>query len=128
HAGFSETTPWLPLGHDYEHCNVELQSEQADSMLALYRRLIALRRAEPALGVGAYRPVVSDGDVLAYVRELDGAAQYLVALNLGPRPGLLPIANIGSGQVVVATEARREGERVSRRLILAGDDAVVVRL
>jgi hypothetical protein len=30
--------------------------------------------------------------------------------------------------VVIATESRRESERVSGRLILMGDDALVVRL
>jgi alpha-glucosidase len=128
HAGFSRAKPWLPLGHDYPHCNVDRQSREPDSLLSLYRRLIELRRREPALCVGSYRPLVSDGDVLAYVREAEAGHRFLVALNLGPRPGLLSIEALGGGQVLVATEPRREAERVARRLILTGDDALVVRL
>lgn len=127
-AGFSRAKPWLPLGHDYEHCNVSRQSEQPDSLLSLYRRLIALRRKEPALSIGSYRPLVSDGDLLAYVREADTGNRFLMVLNLGPRPGLLSIEALGTGQVVIATESRRESERVSQRLVLTGDDALVVRL
>jgi hypothetical protein len=51
-----------------------------------------------------------------------------VVLNLGPRPGLLSIEALGDGQVVAATETRRESERVAQRVILTGDDALVIRL
>jgi alpha-glucosidase len=127
-AGFTRGTPWLPLGHDFEHCNVERQSGDPGSMLSLYRRLIELRKKEPALSVGSYRPVVSEGDLIAYVREADEGNRFLVVLNLGPRPGLLSIEALGEGQVVAATETRRESERVARRVILTGDDALVIRL
>jgi alpha-glucosidase len=128
HAGFSRAKPWLPLGHDYQHCNVDRQSREPESLLSLYRRLIELRRRELALCVGSYRPLVSEGDIIAYVRQAEAGHRFLVALNLGPRPGLLPIEALGGGQVVVATEPRREAERVAQRLILTGDDALVVRL
>jgi alpha-glucosidase len=128
HAGFSRVKPWLPLGHDYQHCNVDRQAREPESLLSLYRRLIELRRREPALCVGSYRPLVSDGDIVAFVREAEAGHRFLIALNLGPRPGLLPIEALGTGQVVVATEQRRESERVAQRLVLTGDDALVIRL
>ena len=71
---------------------------------------------------------MSEGDVLAFVREAEEGHRYLVALNLGPRPGHLRLDALGPGQVVIATELRREAERVQDRLILTGDDALVVRL
>jgi alpha-glucosidase len=126
-AGFSKAPPWLPLGHDYEHCNVERQTHDPDSMLSLYRRLIAIRRAQPALSVGSYKPVVAEAQVVAYLREIEGQ-RWLVALNLGPRPAQLPLDVLGEGQIVIATESRREKQRVQGRLILTGDDAVVIRL
>ena len=127
-AGFSVAAPWLPIGHGYEHCNVERQTQDKESLLSLYRRLIELRRKEPALNVGAYRPLISKGDVIAFLREADTGSRFLVALNIGPRPALVPLDTAGSGQVVLATETRRDAERVSGRLVLTGDDAVVVRL
>jgi alpha-glucosidase len=126
-AGFSTAEPWLPLGFDYQYCNVEAQKRDRDSMLTLYRRLIALRRAEPALNVGTYKPVTTEGALLAYVREC-GEQRFLMVLNLGSRPAHLPLTEIGRGEILLATDARREGERVSGRLVLLGDDAIVVRL
>jgi len=126
-AGFTAGAPWLPLGDDFEHCNVELEDGDQASMLSLYRRLIALRRHEPALAVGSYRPVASEGDVFAYVREHDHR-RFLVVLNLGPRPSQVTLEGLGPGEVIVATEHRRQGQRVDQRIVLRGDDGLVVRL
>jgi alpha-glucosidase len=127
-AGFSGARPWLPLGHDYQHCNVERQTRDPESILSLYRKLITLRQKEPALSVGSYRPLVAGGDLLAFVREAEKGDRFLVVLNLGPRPGQFALDAFGAGQVVIATETRREAERVNGRLVLTGDDALVVRL
>jgi alpha-glucosidase len=126
-AGFSSGVPWLPVGYDYQYCNVESQSPDPDSMLSLYRRLIALRRAESALSVGTYTPVEASGQLVAFLRDA-GGRRFLVVLNLGSRPAHLPLQALGAGQIAVATDARREGERVAGRLVLLGDDGVVVRL
>jgi alpha-glucosidase len=89
--------------------------------------LIALRRKEPALAIGSYRPVVAEGDLIAYLREAEGR-RFLVVLNLGPRPAYLPLEELVGGHIVIATQARREGERVNHRLVLLGDDGVVMRV
>ena len=56
------------------------QRDDPASMVSLYRRLIALRRAHPALAIGAITEVAAHGPVLTYRRELDGQA-FHVALN-----------------------------------------------
>lgn len=82
-AGFTTGRPWLRLGPDAETRNVKVQSQDPTSVLAFYRRLIALRAATPALQVGSFRPVGPPGsDVVAFTRELPGQV-ILVALNLG---------------------------------------------
>ncbi len=126
-AGFSAGAPWLPIGYDYDYCNVERQQDDPHSMLSLYRRLIALRRAEAAFSVGSYRPVIAPGDLIAFVREAAGR-RFLSVLNLGPRPAHLALDDLGGGQIVIATEQRREGRSAEHRLVMLGDDAVVVRL
>src|SRR6185503_19500428 len=88
-AGFTTGTPWLPVADDYATVNVETQRDDPASMLSLHRRLIALRRAEPALAVGAIGSIRAIGDVLAYVRSF-GDRQFLMALNLSSSPALLP--------------------------------------
>jgi len=79
--------------------------------------------------VGGYKPVTTQGALLAYLREC-GEQRLLIVLNLGSRPAHLPLTEIGqgAGEIVLATDARREGERVSRRLVMLGDDAIVIRL
>lgn len=128
HAGFSTVASWLPVSLDYQYCNVERQQDDPDSLLSLYRRLIQLRREEPCLVVGTYRPLVAEGNLIAYVRE-HGDSRWLVALNLGPGPCQLSLGAMpAGGQIAIATERRRENERVTDRLVLNGDDGVVVRL
>ena len=52
-GGFSTGTPWLPVDM---HGTVDQARQRGDgaSMLSLYRALLGLRRAEPALAVGSY--------------------------------------------------------------------------
>ncbi len=83
-AGFStDPHPWLPLPASYMAANVETESHEADSQLAWYERLIALRRSNPALHDGALTLLdTANSDVLAYVRTLGpGQPAVVVALN-----------------------------------------------
>lgn len=126
-AGFTSGEPWLPLALDYGRCNVEAQSEDPSSMLSLYRRLIELRKREPALAVGTYAPVITDGDVLAYVRQ-HGDSRFLVVLNFGPRSQFVALEQVGGGTIVLATDRAREGEAVRGRLPVLGDEGALIRL
>ncbi|HEX8432647.1 MAG TPA: alpha-amylase family glycosyl hydrolase, partial [Longimicrobium sp.] len=68
HAGFTTGEPWLPLGADHRAQCAAVQAADGGSMLALHRALLALRRSEPALSVGAYRTAEAGEGVLAYER------------------------------------------------------------
>ena len=76
-AGFSTAPTWLPLADDISNVNVEAEMRESHSILNLYRRLIELRRREPALAIGQYVSVPTTGDVLAYRRQHDDARRYL---------------------------------------------------
>jgi alpha-glucosidase len=68
--GFTTGTPWLPFGDDAAIRNVETETADPGSVLATYRRLIALRRSTEALRTGRLRLVeVGTPDVLAWLRE-----------------------------------------------------------
>jgi alpha-glucosidase len=125
-AGFTTSTPWLPLAGDSVTKNVASQRGEQRSMLALYRSLIDLRRAEPALHVGSYAPIAATGDLLAYIRE-GGGRRLLVALNLGGQPATLAASSLGKGRIALSTHLDRAGEHVSD-LALRGDEGVIVAL
>jgi len=80
--GFTTGTPWLPLAPGP---SVAAQRADPASMLALHRRLIALRGAEPALALGSYRGLGVTEDVLIYERAHAGR-RLIVALNFASAP------------------------------------------
>lgn len=81
HAGFSTVEPWLPLNEDWRTRNVAAQEHSEQSMLNLYRRLLALRRRHAALSIGGFALLPSEPEVLQYERR-HGSERLLVALNL----------------------------------------------
>ncbi len=124
-AGFTSGSPWLPVGEESAEVNVEAQKRAPRSMLTLYRRLLSLRRSEPALTGGTYAPVKAADDLLAYAREKD-ERRFLVALNLGPGPRTLGDSGLGrGGRVVLSTFLDREGEAVGETLDLRGDEGLI---
>jgi alpha-glucosidase len=124
-AGFTRGRPWLPLTSDHERCNVEVQRGDPASMLELHRRLLALRRALPALHRGSYAPVPCGEDLLAFVRE-HGGERILVAINFAEMPrAFRPLASVG-GEVLLSTH-ERDG-RFGIGDALAAHEAVVARI
>ena len=80
-GGFTTGRPWLRMAPDYETRNVASEAADPDSVLAAYRRLLAVRRTMLALQTGTFRWVVrARDDVLAYRRDAPGEAA-LVAIN-----------------------------------------------
>ncbi len=120
-GGFTRGKPWLPLGADHGRVNVAVEAEDPQSMLALYRALLALRRREPALGGGAVEEVRADGGVLCFVRR-EGASGVAVALNMTGAPA----ETAATGRIVLSTQLDRRGEEVAGTLRLRPDEGVVL--
>ena len=81
-AGFSDAKPWLPVGADHPALAVDQQERDPGSLLTLTRRLIALRRAAPALSVGTLSIVEAGERVLAFERRAAGQ-NLLCVFNTG---------------------------------------------
>lgn len=126
-AGFTTTLPWLPFADDSRRRNVMTQREDPSSLLYLYRRLLALRKSEPALAVGSYQPVEAGGEVVAFVRRHEGGRRWLVALNLSGEPQSITLRS-RAGEVHLSTHADREGGRIADQVSLRGDEGIVVLL
>lgn len=124
-AGFCppDVEPWLPVAPGHEERNVARQAGDPDSILALYRRLLALRRSSAALRRGRYRRLPAPEGCLAYLREA-GAERMAVAVNFTSEETAVALPE---GVVAVHTSVREEGEGVRGTYRLGGDQAVVVR-
>jgi alpha-glucosidase len=126
HAGFSTSTPWLPLPDDFLGENVVNLEADARSILTLYRALIALRRKTPQLMSGAYVPVAAQGDLLLYRRQSDQGS-VVIALNLGAEPVSIEAGADGlDGDILLSTCLDRQGETIQGSLDLRGNEGVIV--
>jgi alpha-glucosidase len=88
-AGFSTAaTTWLPVAPDYKTVNVEVEGREPSSLLNWYKKLIELRRTDPALRDGALTMLDSTNpNVLSYLRKGPaGAASVVVSLNFTAQP------------------------------------------
>jgi alpha-glucosidase len=81
-AGFTTVTkPWLPIPPTSAKYNVETESKDPNSILNCYKKLLALRKSDPALRDGAQISIGNDPDVFMYVRVVQGHT-VVVALNM----------------------------------------------
>jgi glycosidase len=86
HAGFTGGTPWQPLGADSLTANVAAHDQVRGSLLQLYRRLIHLRSAHPAVAEGTLIPLRSSDDAVVAFARRQGERVALVVANLGKSP------------------------------------------
>jgi alpha-glucosidase len=128
HAGFTSGRPWLPLPADFKTSNVAVERTDPTSMLSLYRRLIGLRRAEPALHLGSYRRMQATDHTLTYVREA-GDQQWLIALNFSPHQMTVDAPDFrAQGRIMLSTALDREDERLSHHIRLRPHEGIIARL
>ncbi len=101
HGGFSVTRPWLPLGPDHLDRAVDRQEADAASLLRLTQRLIALRRAHPALVEGSMEVLHADAALLVFTRTLD-ATRMLCAFNFSDSAVTIPEGLLGDATPIEA--------------------------
>ena len=124
-AGFSTADPWLPITDDPGTFSVEAQERAPGSMLALHRRLLALRRSEPALHPGSWTGLDAPAGVIAYGRE-HGETRFLVLLNLTREPAT--VALDGAWTIELSTGLDREpGVPAGASVELRADEGLILR-
>lgn len=81
-GGFTEGTPWFPVNPNYKTINVAQQSEDSDSVLNFYKRLIKLKKSDDIYTYGKFN-LIDDANenIFAYTRKLNNKT-ILVAGNL----------------------------------------------
>jgi len=81
-AGFSTSSPWLPVPATAKTHNVADEAKDPDSVLSFYKKVLKLRRTNRALLDGSYVPLnENDQNVLSYLRAYKDQ-MVLVALNM----------------------------------------------
>ena len=82
-AGFTTGTPWIAVNPNHTTINAAVQRGDPHSVLAHYRRLIALRHDEPVVALGDFTMLAPDDEhVYAFTRRLDDV-ELLVLVNVG---------------------------------------------
>lgn len=77
-AGFSEGTPWIDPADNYQEINAEMERKEEDSVLAYYKKLIALRKEKKAISEGTITFLENpDENVIAYRRSF-GESEIVV--------------------------------------------------
>ncbi len=82
-AGFTSGRPWLRLGPEVGRRNVAAQLADPDSVLACYRRILAVRRALPSLEDGSMTLLrMREPNVVAY-RRVGSGREVVVVIAFG---------------------------------------------
>lgn len=75
HAGFTTGTPWLMVNPNYTRINVEAQENDENSVLAFYKKLVALRKSPEYKETFVYGEVIpfeeERHNLMAYQRKAD---------------------------------------------------------
>jgi len=125
-AGFTsaDARPWLPLAPDADRVNIAAHAEDPDSLLALTRRLLRLRREDPVLHVGDFEPFGPTPDGTYAFRRVSLDGRLTVVLNLTDAPRR--VSGAGPGRVLIGTDRDREAAMVGDVVELRPNEALVV--
>jgi alpha-glucosidase len=119
--GFSTGEPWLPYGRIDRKVAVENGGQ--DSLLALTRRAIWLRKRTPVLREGSYRELEAPGGVFAFER-FTGTATASVAINTTGT--VVDVELRRPGTVILSTDLRQESTACAAAVRVEPFGAVVV--
>ncbi|MGG5303765.1 alpha amylase [Enterococcus pernyi] len=82
YAGFSKVAPWLLVNPNYQMINVADQTNDPESILSFYKKMITLRRENKGLIYGSFNEYLPENEQLfVYERILD-EERYLIIVNL----------------------------------------------
>ena len=114
HAGFSTAaSTWLRIGG--HHCGkaADRQSDDPESLLALYRRLLSWRRGLPAFGKGRVELIELDPAVLAWSITTAGRKVWCIFNFTSDEITVSGIPELSSGEAIAfAEDVRRSDQKL----------------
>ncbi len=125
-AGFTTSTPWLPIGSTTDVGSVAQQDVQPTSMLALTRALLALRRRHPSLLAGSWTPIAAKDDLLCYARG-EGRDRLFVVLNFESVAKTAVLEDAPPfAKIILSTGLDRIDEAISRSFDIGPNEGLIV--
>ena len=127
-AGFTTGTPWLPINPDHTAINVRTEWHEDRSILTLYRQLLELRRAHPALRSGSIHSVSAEEGILRYTRQSPDPStpeHFEILLNLTESE---QTASTAAAEIILTTLLDGSGAQVSGPLTLEAGEGVILGL
>jgi len=129
-AGFTSGQPWIQVNPNYREINAQQALADPDSIFHFYRRLIALRKANPVMVYGVYDLILdAHPQIYAFTRTLEDD-RLLVLLNFsaGIATCQLPAQLAFAGHALLISNYPVEGDDDIRQLSLRPYEARVYRL
>lgn len=119
YGGFSDAEPWIPMSAEFrEEITAEAQQKDETSILAFYKKLIAMRKKYPLIAKGEISFLETGTDTaLAYQRTL-GNQWMAVYCNLDGKGQKVNIEEAWNGCQVLLDNAARSEE--GRKIHLTG--------
>ncbi len=125
-AGFSHVKPWLLVAPDSDDYNVMVESDDPDSFLVLYRKLLHLRGVSTSLSHGTYTLLPGSTDtVFMYAREYN-SERMVVILNVSDHASMCDISDVNL--LFLSTHYARKLGRLDKSTIeISPHEAIIVR-
>ena len=99
-AGFTSSTPWLGIPANHSYINAATEAADPHSVLAYFKRLVALRKAEEIIQAGDVRFLDTASDkVIAYERTL-GDERLAVQCNFSGEEQ--PALALDGGEILIS--------------------------
>ncbi len=129
-SGFSPPNAeqtWLPVNENYQQVNVAAQLQQPDSILNLYRKLLAYRKNSPALQIGSYTPIEGIADrCFAFKRLVDGFPEQIILLNFSADDLVINLGEDVLGMIKISTNLDHEESLDLTRVNLRKHEGVII--
>ncbi len=125
-GGFTVGEPWLPLGAENGRKNVAASRQDEASMLLLTRRILSLRKQEPALSLGHWSSIQVESDVLAY-RRYDDNQCFVILANLDSTAKTVSLESGFEGVIELSTMQKPVKIAIDADIQLKPDEAVIIR-
>jgi glycosidase len=129
-SGFSPPNAeqtWLPVNENYLQVNIAAQLQQPDSILNLYRKLLAYRKNSPALQIGSYTPIEGiDDRCFAFKRLADGIPEQIILLNFSADDLVINLGEDVMGVIKISTNLDHEDSLDMTRVNLRKHEGVII--